>query len=297
MKQHLTIRPGFWKKILENEFLFTSPIDSIRLDIVSFIIQNIICTSNNDQKRLYISEYEKLPDEKKARIKDLVTKILDPFFWNTIEVPTDRTQDEFLAVCRATDDKILLSEQKEEATDIEVHNLESFVQPTYYQKLKHLPTVISLEIDTRYDLGLILEPFVRGAKNLEILDHYFSDYGCIINIKKILDVAKNLTHLTFFVLGKDRYTSNKCLKPEEMEKMRNEVCKLEKIYNLVKFDIIYLDENKKHLERAMFTDEVLIRTPGSMNFLDKDGYLRTKSDRIAEPMEITIKKRISREQP
>lgn len=261
---------------------------------IDYIEQNyIIC----DKKKQYhfnnitdsIDSLENNP--KKEEIKRIVDNWI-----NTkrkfIDCDFDSSDESIYNLTLKTEDKIyfnpfLSPKEKDNLSikykDIEFHHIQSFINPQHYNRLKHIETKICLEKNCYYDLIKILTPFLKYAKNVEILDPYLFNDLASKNLLKIIDNFKEKTFNLIF-LHDDKNKDN----IEYKKKYDNFIKKLKELVDdgyKVKFDEKI--RKKRHFQRHIKTEKYHISIPGGLDFLNSEGYINT-NDVLNDKKEIII---------
>lgn len=204
--------------------------------------------------------------------------------------------NDVLELCKLSQDKILFDTSlgdkeiksiRKKIFDIEIHNLNTFLQPDSSYRLKHLPLKIKLEQDICYNLNNILFPFIRNAKYLVIVEPYISSWQNIVNFKKLTEIIpKSITcEIIKFRNAQDEKSKKELSDFEEFIKVSNHDG-----YNfVVNHPKLPHNKSSKHIERYIITDKYEIYLPGGFNCLDENGYSNVSGD--YDIKEINVKKR------
>jgi len=268
---------------------------------VELIDQNFIVSDANVKHfNCIIDSIDNIQDQlKKNEIQKLFTYwIQEKKYLVDCEYQEDRAGELDLAL--NSEDKIYFNPNIDNKTvkkylkkigDVESHNIQSFLNPEPYHRLKHLPSLISLEMGVYYDLFKLFNPFLRDSKNIRIEDPYLPNNTASYNVLKIIE---NLRHqnITLVFLTRSKYAEHPVNdKRNKKESVYDKFIEKLKALNNDGYQINFSNHFRKkiHRERYLFTEEIQIRFPGGLDFLGNDGYLRndTNSD-ISEKKEIRI---------
>lgn len=167
--------------------------------------------------------------------------------------------------------------------DVEIYNLDSFLNPPIYKRLKHIPTRYRLEKDVRVNLSIIIIPFIKGSSKLYIYDPYIYNNNSKYQLEQLFEIFDNQIMIEINALNKHKY------------------CKIKSEDNYKNF-INFIEQKKqqgfkitlndglpsKHKERYLLTDQYQIYLPGGLDFLDENNYPVLDND--SEIKEIRIDK-------
>jgi len=269
------------------------------LEIINYIEQNLIVSDKGKfHFNKLINEIEKLePSQKKEEISRIITHwitekscFIEFEYKNNIKSEIDLTLK--------TLDKIYfqplislegIKEIKKKHKQIEVHDEKSFINPQITQKLKHLPTIILLKQNVRYDLLKIFDPFLRDSSQILIEDPYLPNPSASKNVLKIIKKYPE-KYFNLIFLNKKLY-SNYLAEKETI--YNNFVSELENLNNKgynIQFAKKY--NIKTHKERFLYTEIIQIYLPGGFDFLSDKGYLKINPENdIVEKKELRIENR------
>jgi len=155
-------------------------------------------------------------------------------------------------------------------SEIEPHNVFSFLAPQPIQRLKHLPTVINMESGCYYDINRIIGPFLKDAKNIRIEDPYLPNGIASKNLWKLLDHVK-MARVKLVFLKRNKYIhSNNKVKEKQYDSFIKNIIQYQSKGLLIDFSEPFI--KKSHRERWIFTDDFQIYIPGGLDFLSEDGF-------------------------
>jgi len=275
MDQEVTISPELIDYIYNNTPVYKR---NEALDLIELIEQNYFTNDINDiQFSRYVEKLNNLKDEQKRNaIHDIIR------MWRAKEpIPYKIEKDKFdeIELSQLSKDKIILNPNKTEKdlkklqknyNDVEFHNVNSFIHPKTYQRLKNLPTKIIFEKDVQYDLTIIIEPFFRHSKQLEIYDPYIYNPNAFRQLVKIIDISYD-KKIELVALKRELYFKND-IKGDKKKYY-------DKFYEFINAMInsgysINIKEYKsgKHKERYILTDKYQIYLPGGLDILDENNY-------------------------
>jgi hypothetical protein len=311
MNQQLTLNKSIIKFFAENLPAY-SVNDAIK--IIDLIEQNRIIS---DFEKKYFIELDNEIDT----ISDLtkrfeIRKIFDNWInyrCSFINYSFDSENEGDVQLAFHSEDRIyfnpyLIEKQKSKLeikySGIEVHNKDSFLEPEYFQRLKHLPTAVRLNDGLPYDLAAIINPFIKEAKRIIVIDPYLPNENASRNLFNLFDLLIG-KEITLVFLSEKKYTAIQIKKNGIFEEIIDKI-KL-KLYNdfLNNLENKRLDgfkinmehfHEKKHIERHILTEEVQINLPGGLDFLNIDGKPNLISSALKEYdiKEISIKGRIKK---
>lgn len=177
---------------------------------------------------------------------------------------------------------------------LEIHNLKTFIDPDHIHRLKHLPTIIPLQKNTRYDIVKLFQPFLKYAKFIRIEDPYLPNATASANLLLLIKPLRSVP-ISLIFLPKNEY-----IKAQNKTKMSDKTDIYDKlileIENLIsegyKIDYSVHFKKKNHRERFIFTEDFQIYLPGGLDFLSIYGFLKEEdATDISEKKEIRIEER------
>lgn len=286
---------------------FTDKLPTFRrndaIDVIEYIEQNLFVSDNRTVH--FNSILDKIDELEPSVKRDEIKKIIS--YW--IQEKKYFTECEYkmgneneINLTWHTQDKIyfkpLLAENEitdyyEKQSELEIHNLNTFLNPQPMHRLKHIPTIIPLQEGVFYDIVKIINPFIRHAKYVQIEDQYLPNIRASYNLFKIVENFPDKRFKLIFLDKESFFEYKSGNKREEMEKRYDLFIK--QIHNLNKkgYKISYKDRYriKKHRDRYIFTEEFQILIPGGFDFLDNKGFLINTDKEKPERREIIIEKR------
>lgn len=285
MNQGITVDSSLIKFLDEN--LPTYDYENSALRCKKLLDQNhFVLDQNREIYKSYFIEIENISDpERRKYFADIIKEFLENRKIELVDfLNKGETKNSFENLCSNSKDKILFDNNFDELDEntlrlkelslqskygkIEIHNSKTFLEPSAWQKLKHLPTIITLKENEKYDLRLIFEPFVRNTKEIIIEDPYIRNKDALNNLKYLFPIFKNC-NVTIKTYGEKHH---KNLKPEDK--------KLFDIFVASKKEKLSLDYYKKamHKERHIMTDTVAIYLPGGLDRFREGKPKMTKED-------------------
>lgn len=292
MDQEVTISPELIDFIYDNTPAYKK---NKALDLIELIEQNYFTNDINDiQYRRYVERLNNLKDEQKRNaIHDIIRK------WRSkgpIPYNTEKEKFNEIELSKLSKDKLILNPNKTEKdlkklqknnNDVEFHNVNSFINPKTYQRLKNLPTKIIFEKDVQYDLTIIIEPFFRHSKKLEIYDPYIYNPNAFRQLVKIIDISYD-KEIELVALKRELYFKNDIKGDKEKY--------YKKFYEFINTKknsgpIIIIKEYKsgKHKERYILTDKYQIYLPGGLDILDENDYPNLDDESDIKELRIDIR--------
>jgi len=158
---------------------------------------------------------------------------------------------------------------------LEPHNLKSFVNPHTNHRLKHIPCVVELKKDRKISISNLLEPILRTAIEIEVIDPYLPNTDALCNLKSIIDSLSFDCKITLKFLKRDLYVSNN----KQREKQFNELSDYIKELRVQKVDVkTDYKISKKHSERWLITQKYRVYLPGGLDCIKKNGYPNLESE-------------------
>lgn len=291
MNQQLTV-----SKELVNYFSKYLPAfkENDAIKTVEFIDQNFIVTDNKIKHfNNIVDAIEAIQDEKK---KSEIQKIFTHWIQERkclVECDYKDDSESEIKLAASSEDKIYfnptlkadaIKRYAKRYSEIELHNIKSFVNPESFHKLKHIPSTIPLEKGVYYDLQKILDPFLRSSENILIEDPYLPNTTASYNFLKIIENFRH-QNIKLVFLTRSKYAEHSVY-DKFIEKL--------KALNNDGYQINFSNHFRKkiHRERYLFTDDFQIYFPGGFDLLETDGFLRNDfNSNVDERKEIRIEKR------
>jgi hypothetical protein len=224
----------------------------------------------NELFKKYFIEIEKIKDiQKRNEFNEYIRKLNE----NSPEKYNCNINFNIIELCSKSKDKIYFDPKGEEIklnlnqlNEIEKHDLNSFLNPNYNIKLKHLPTIIECRKECKYNLSLIMEPFLRNAREIVIEDPYIRNENAIYNLESILIRVSSKSMIKVKTLEKELHDFKK-------DKIRK---KFEDILRKYKIDLLFFKTREivkegnmylrsKHQERCIVTEKYEIYIPGGLD--------------------------------
>jgi len=267
--------------------------------IIDFVDQNFVVSDSGIKHfNKIIDAIESIQDEiKKAEIGKLFANWLqEKKYLVNFEYGDD--QDCEIALASNSEDKIYFNPSMDDKNrkryvkkyiDVELHNILSFIQPDSYHRLKHLPSNIPIEKGVYYNLLLLLDPFLRTSKMVQIEDPYLPNRIASQNLFRLIENMKD-KQIKLVFLSRNKFS----LHNQKEEKIYDEFIEHLEVLNNNGYEIDFRMHfrNKIHRERYLFTEDIQVYFPGGLDFIDTDGYLKNDSNEdISEKKEIRIEKR------
>lgn len=273
------------------------------IDLMEYVEQNYFISDNKTNH--FNSIIDKIDELESSIQKDEIKKIINNWIQERkclIECEYKNDSDSEIILTKRTQDKIYLQPLFSEAElnrfrnkylELEIHNSQTFLNPLPQHSLKHLPTIIPLKKDEKYDLVKIISPFLRYTTTARVEDPFLPNR---LASKNILKVIKNFSNVNFRLvfLSKELFAGHN---DEEIKKKKEDqydsfVEDLEEL-NKKGYKISHKEkfESKIHRERFIFTRDFQIYIPGGFDFLKSDGTLAINEGGIPERREIRIEKR------
>jgi len=294
MKQELTISPSLVDFLFNNPATRRGPNRSVK--IINIIEQNKIAV---DEKSLiwneYISAVDRLSGNDKEEIGEIFSFWLLEGFVNFTNSITNNIYD----IAEKTKDKILfelalspkeINKLQKKHYEIEFHNYETAINPTLTHKLKNAPYKYTFEENVLYDFELIFEPYFRDSKFLKIIDPFIYNEKAVANFEKLISFS-NFQQIDIVAHSHHNYVK-KYSNGKIKEYQSNYDNFLTKVNSLKSSDVICkLDSfsSKKHFERYIYTENIKIKLPGGLDFIDQDGKVNISNDSNDIPeLEITV---------
>lgn len=209
-------------------------------------------------------------------------------------------ENDFVLFSSKTKDKILLDSILNEGneipivnTDVEIHDLISFMAPKTHHRLKHLSfdekatTNLVLYKNIKYDLKNLLEPYLRFSKKIIIDDPFLYNPSAFHNFKMLISFLE-LSEITLKLYSKDCYID--IYGKNKKEKYSEYYDTFMNYINNIKNNGIHIKMelyNKTgHKDRYIVTDKIKIEVPGGLDFLNQSG--KANIDKMKESIEIKI---------
>jgi len=253
---------------------------------IKFIEQNyIVCDNQKKHFLSIVNEIDKLDNEEK---RDTMRVIFDHWMREKNSfVETEEESMNEISLAEKCNDKIyfnpLLPDNKinkllVKYSKVESHNEKTFLSPLPINRLKHAPTIIPLVKNTYYNLYTIIEPFIRGADEVKIIDPYLPNPNASNNLFNILPLMKN-KKITLSYLKRDKYIYNDDdewgqKNYDDFDAAIREKIRAGYLISLKKIKV------KKHRERYIVTDRFNIYLPGGLDFLDNNGFPKIDLEEI-----------------
>lgn len=274
------------------------------LELIEYVEQNLFVSDKQTKHfNCILDQIEKL----EASIsKEEIKKILQYWFLEKkcfIDYEYDIVSESETDLTYNTLDKIylqpLLSEKDIKKynikfNELEVHNSKTFINPAPLHKLKHLPSIISLQKDEPYDIIKIIDPFIRDSHKVRIEDPYLPNPKASGNVLKIIQNYPKINFDLVF-LTRELFYDDKSEEWKVKKKLKQYDTFINNLLKL-KNDGYSINHNnyftiKKHRERYIFTEKFQIYIPGGFDFLNRDGYINSQGPDISDKKEIRIEKR------
>ncbi|MBE2281237.1 MAG: hypothetical protein IAE91_12660 [Ignavibacteriaceae bacterium] len=270
MDQEITVNPNFikhWKKNLNSADFY------LIINIFDKLKENVVVVSDIKKFVDFIdSELERF----NATERDFLKKIITEFYnvsssrFKIIKSFKINQLHELLKLCVLTSDKIYLDKElvNYPENQIEFHNVNTFVDPTPNNRLKHKNYKIKLENNVEYKLESIFKPYLKNCKSFKIIDPYLPNKTSFHHFKYLNSFLPKDIEREVFVLRQEIYLRNK-------KYGETEYSNFEKFIQENNFKVIYLEPG--HVERSIQTDKVIIRLPGGLDCFDNNCKAKIKN--------------------
>jgi hypothetical protein len=244
------------------------------------IIEDNFIVMDNQYAKHINAEIESITREKYGNAADdLKISMLLLFDNKKYKLDIDLDEYDLFRLANSTDDKIAFDtgwnnknvrRNEKRNPQIEFHTIQSFIEPEVYHRLKNVPCEYKMEKGVSYDIKIILNPFIRYAKYIHIIDQYMMNENARVNLQKILECINSNTSVKLSPLSEPLYIrkANDQKKKEEYRENYKKFKQLLKEFN----GKIIIDEFRatKHIDRYIITDQVDISIP-SLDFLNDNG--------------------------
>lgn len=279
-------------------------------NIVSFLFNNppTQFKINNSQKCCEIIEQNILIFDKKNKLLEIITEELNKlgkpneiqefkaallhFLSQKAKKYEHRyiNRNEFeIELANESKDKIYLEpdlegEKKEQLEqkyeNVEIHNTKTILKPKHYNRLKNIPTNISLDASQKYDLELILNPFLKNSTMIIIIDPFLPNPKALSNLIKTFGIVNKNVDITLRTFDQNIYLTYISDKTKGLKQYQNFS---DKISNLNKsgYNITIEFIPKGHIERYIITENYKIYIPGGFDCLDEKGKPSVKPGNIS----------------
>ena len=281
MNQHLTISNTIVKYLDQSLPTIRKNAAQVVIDVIE---QNyVVSDSTKKHFQDIISEIENIVDPgKKKSLQDIIVGWLDhrsKFVECDLSSITTSIELSKKALDKIYFDPSLtqvdVGKLKKEHPSVEVHNENSFVKPQDIDKLKNCPDTIKLRDNIPYNIVVLFEPYLRGAKEIIFQDPFLPNNKAFHNFKLLVE-SVNTNNIVAIVHSKNNYVTQYGNK----RKRETRIDTYDQFVEYIDQKNIHLSEWKSadHKERYIITDKVEIYIPGGLDLFNKDGTIR-----ISEP--------------
>ncbi|MBZ0184471.1 MAG: hypothetical protein K8F60_18575 [Melioribacteraceae bacterium] len=277
MNQEITISPDLIGFIKSN---FPIGLEVTKAqEIVKYVKENyVVADADFEIRRKMFEQISTIEDPYiKSNLLNLINHWYEHRFvkldskLNTIEELSALSLDKILLDVNATNKKIDKDLIK---YAIETHNDQTFLSPKTFQKLKHSNCDLIFEKDIPYNIAEILRPFLRKPEYIEIRDPFLMNENALHNLKSMIEDSECNKYI-FRILPKHIYRKYRIDGDLRCEKFEQYINSLKS--KGLKIRVENYNESG-HKERYIYTNQVRIKLPGGLDFLDREGKITTEDD-------------------
>ena len=220
--QDIIISPDIIECI-KNFFLGNGELINFKDYIDNLKNKKLILDKNKDNESIIEQSYFNLKESSIKVVKDMIDLILKPLLLsgridykileNAKVYQQDSIQNVLLNLAINTESKIINTESKtlklitnnnKELTDIEILDIDNFINPTTHSIVFANNKVIRIERGAKFLFEKYFIPYLCDAENININDRYLRKRnGGFLNLLKILKLCKSSTNIEIYTILRD----------------------------------------------------------------------------------------------
>ncbi len=262
-------------------YLYENPPDGWNPDLlvnklIKYIKQNrILFDKDNNFNNILKEEISNLKIANKNEEKNFENAILNCIAQNVniscsfknhntskIEIYLASTSKDkiLLKPCVYPDDLTSLRPEYDKKYGIELHDVDTFIKPRIENRLKHNDTYELFEIDKKYDIARIIEPYLRNENEITIVDPFIANPIALSNFREICKIFSNIRIVNIYLYFRDTYKTYPGKESDDPYKEFDE--QIDNIKNKnIKVNLHEL-KFKEHYDRYIITEQTIIEFPG-----------------------------------